>query len=322
MKYSGKPILILLVILMLAASQVFALDIDFPTLQKDFEKFSEKMIDALPFYSTIGLNWSDAYIGSFPHFGIGLTAGTITIDEKTITSTLKSLGLQESSSSLLSDKFLLPADSIDARIGIPVIPLDFGVKIGYLSPSWSESLLNVGIKNTLIGLDVRYVIINSKVFPMRLSVGFGFNYLNGGISKTFSDNINFKGNSIGLDDFTAKDPTVDFLWSTNTFELKAQASFPYKIVTPYAGAGVSYSWSKVSYKISASEPFIEEDKMRKFVTEVSKGSFETITKDKRLNTRVFGGISINLAYVRLDLTGMYEFIGGNYGATLGIRFQM
>jgi len=324
MIYSGKPNLIFLVILMLVASQLFALDgINFNELQTNAKGFSEEMVKVLPFNSTIGLNWSDAYIGSFPHFGIGLSAGAVTMDNKTIINMLKLLGLIEANyTSFLSDKFFLPAYSLDARIGIPVIPVDFGVKFGYLSPNWLKSLLDIELNNMLIGFDVRYVIVNSKVLPMRLSVGLGFNYMNGGISKTFDD-IKFSGNS--MVGFTADDPTIDVTWGTTNIEFKVQASFPYKILTPYVGAGVSYSWSKAGYKISASDLTISAaDKaiMEKSGAEVSSKSFETITKDSGLNTRVFGGLSFNLAYVRLDLTGMYEILGGNFGASLGLRFQM
>jgi hypothetical protein len=324
MIYSGKTILIFLVILMLAVSQVFALDsIDFNALQSAAIKFSEEMIEVLPFNSSIGLNWSDAYIGSFPHFGIGLTAGAVTMDNKakTITYMLNSLGLLDANyTSFLSDKFLLPAYSLDARIGIPAIPVDVGVKFGYLPANLLASFLDVGIKNMLIGADVRYVIVNSKVLPMRLSVGLGFNFLNGGISKKFTEDFNFTG---GVS-FTAKNPTVDVIWRTVNIEFKTQASFPYKILTPYIGAGVSYSWSKAGYEISASGLDAEEEKIRGLVgvTKVSKGSFETIINKSCLNTRVFGGLSFNLVYVRLDLTGMYEIFGGNFGATLGLRFQM
>jgi len=325
MIHSGKPILIFLVILMLIASQVFAVDttIDFSQLQKITESFSEEMLHVLPFSSTIGLNWSDAYIGSFPHFGIGISAGAVMMDYEKIKNMLEYLKvLKVDYTTFALDMFLLPAYSFDARIGLPVIPVDFGVKFGYLPPKLLSSYLRAEIKNTLIGADVRYVIVNSKVLPMRLSVGLGFNYLNGEVSKEFTDNINFTGGGIN---FKADKPTVGVIWKTTNIELKMQASFPYKILTPYAGAGFSISLSETGYRISASNLSInaEEEKMKRFgVTKVELGKFEAITKGKPMNTRVFGGLSFNLVYARLDLTGMYEFFGGNFGATLGLRFQM
>jgi len=325
MIYSGKPILILLVILMLAASPVFAKDIsiNFDELQKATENFANDMSKALPFYSTIGLNWSDAYIGSFPHFGVGLSTGLITIDNKSINKMMNSFGFPIIKDLPLIDNshFPLPADSLEARIGIPVIPVDFGIKFGLLPQKWLKSFLDIEIRNMLFGFDVRYVIINSKIFPMRLSVGLGYNQLSGGISYS-KENLQFIDNANDINITGGKDSKVDIMWGTKCIELKMQASFPYKIVTPYAGAGLSYAWSEAGFEVSGlSIGDADEQKLKKYGT-ASKDDFKLIINKKDFNTRVFGGISINLAYVRLDLTGMYEFSGHNYGATIGLRFQM
>jgi hypothetical protein len=323
MNYSGKPILILLVILMLAASPVFAIDINFDELQKATTNFANDMSKALPFYSTIGLNWSDAYIGSFPHFGVGLSTGLITMDNTSINKMMTSFGFPAIKELPLvgSSHFPLPADSLEARIGIPVIPVDFGIKFGLLPQSWLKSFLDIEIRNMLFGFDIRYVIINSKIFPMRLSAGLGFNWLSGGISYS-RENLQFNDSDNAIYINGGKDSKVDIMWGTKSIELKMQASFPYKIVTPYAGVGLSYAWSEAGYKVSGlSIGDAEEQKLKKYGT-ASKEDFKLIINKRDFNTRVFGGVSINLAYVRLDFTGMYEFIGGNYGATVGLRFQM
>jgi hypothetical protein len=38
----------------------------------------------LSYNATIGNNWSEAYIGSFPHFGVGASAGTTTVSAATL----------------------------------------------------------------------------------------------------------------------------------------------------------------------------------------------------------------------------------------------
>jgi hypothetical protein len=40
------------------------------------------------------------------------------------------------------------------------------------------------------------------------------------------------------------------------------------------------------------------------------------------NVRAFGGISFDLVFIRLDLTGMYNFLDKNYGGSLGVRLQL
>jgi hypothetical protein len=169
----------------------------------------------------------------------------------------------------------------------------------------------------LIGADVRYALVNSKVIPMRLSVGLGFNYLNGGISKELGT-LSFTYGSPSTT-FNMNDSQLDIIWRTTSIELKLQASFPYKIVTPYAGAGISYAWSQAGYKVSGSTS-VQGQNLPSGI-DVSGNSFESIIKDSSINTRVFGGLSINLAYVRLDITGMYEILNNNFGATFGLRFQ-
>jgi hypothetical protein len=321
MKFSGKPLLFFLVMLMLAA-QVNAIEINLNGLQSDIESFADDMFKALPFYSTIGLNWSDAYIGNFPSFGIGLSAGLTTMNKESINKILDKFVIPANDISIFSKLgFPLPNYAIDARIGVPSIPLDFGIKFGYLPPSFLESLLETGIKSMLIGADVRYAIINSKVLPMRVSVGLGFHYLDGGISKEFKtlSLIN------GYKNEEVKDPKLDIVWNTKIIELKVQASFPYKILTPYAGAGVSYAWSQAGYEISSQNTMNILDNLDKMDVSDDKKSIKFIKKSgikSGINTRVFGGLSFNLAYVRLDLTGMYEIIYGNFGATFGLRFQM
>ena len=44
-----------------------------------FQTFATAAASSLPLETSVGLNWSDAYIGQFPHFGIGLTVGAATI---------------------------------------------------------------------------------------------------------------------------------------------------------------------------------------------------------------------------------------------------
>ena len=38
--------------------------------------------------------------------------------------------------------------------------------------------------------------------------------------------------------------------------------------------------------------------------------------------RLYGGVSVNLFIVKIDVTGMYDLLGGNYGLTLGTRIQL
>ena len=66
-------------------------------LVSEFESFTEGVATTLPFNSVIGLNWSDAYIGNFPHFGAGVTLGVAFMPYGSLEETLDGLGVDMSS---------------------------------------------------------------------------------------------------------------------------------------------------------------------------------------------------------------------------------
>lgn len=326
MKKPGKTIFIILAVFLLAASPVFSQNIE------DIKKAADIVIDdlgaAIPFNSTLGLNWSDAYIGQIPQFGIGASVGITTIDFTAASDLLSLFGTDipfKDSDFFKGIGLPVPAYTAEARIGGIIIPIDVGLKFGILKPDFSKDLLDkftsdsgFGLDYLLIGGDVRYALINKKVFPLRLSIGLGVNYLRGGISSAFTQTINLTGGSIP---FT--DSTMEVLWNTLNFELKAQVSFPFAIITPYLGAGASYSISEAGFKVTGDITNAAHINQLKTLgmTDASAEGFEYIKEINSFNVRAFGGFSINLSVIRLDFTGMFNVLNGNFGASFGIRFQ-
>jgi hypothetical protein len=342
MKIYQKTILICVVILFCAANPVFSQNaINIENLQKSLDRFVYYMNLSLPFNSTVGLNWSDAYIGpSPPHFGIGITTGFTTMNFDSISNLMGQFGtgIDLKNTSTFENRGLpVPSYTVEARIGLTAIPLDFGFKFGYLPPGIFESLTEkfsskqaFGFKNMLIGVDVRYAPLIKKVSPLRFSVGAGFNYMAGEITTDLPDKVPFafytpEGNLFQETRFsTTDDSQLGIVWRTLTFELKMQVSFSFKIITPYAGVGASYAFSRAGYRVEDSDTKDNyAQKLESFgLTAVSKTGFESIKKFNSFNARAFGGLSFNLALFRIDLTGMYNVTGGNIGATIGFRFQL
>jgi hypothetical protein len=343
MKNYQKTILICVVILFCAASPVFSQNtINIENLQTSLDRFIYYMNLSLPFNSTIGLNWSDAYIGSTPpHFGIGITTGFTTMNFDSISKLMGQFGTDiklGNASTFENSGLPVPGYTVEARIGVAAIPLDFGLKFGYLPPGIFESLTGTfsskqafGFKNMLVGVDVRYAPLIKKVSPLRFSVGLGFNYMEGGITADLPDNLPFAfytpstpPTSIEQIFSTTDDSQLGIVWRTLTLEVKMQVSFSFKIITPYAGVGASYAFSRAGYRVEESETkdsYAEELKSLG-LTGVSETGFESIKKFNSFNARAFGGLSFNLALFRIDLTGMYNVTGGNIGATIGFRFQL
>jgi len=336
MKNLRTKILILLIISIWTVMPVYSADIE--DLQKGLDLLTEKMKPALPFNSTMGLNWSDGYIGQItdlpPRFGIGISTGFTSMDFASVKKLLNLFGLEVPFDNSMNIGFPIPGLNLEGRIGGIKYPFDVGFKIGYLPPDALKSFIdNFNYNYFLIGADLRYSLINRKIFIPKLSVGLGINYMQGGITSPPLQDMsyyNFTDSSDNKYMLSVSEAKLGLEWRTINAELKVQASFPFKFITPYVGAGIGYAWSQTGYKVTTSELSVDNGSLEDIkdilkqlgVTGVSDKGFETIKKFNGISTRAFGGISINIAFFRIDITGMYEFIGGYIGGTLGMRFQL
>jgi len=307
-------------------------------VQDGVTKFSKDLSKALPLNSLIGLNWSDAYIGKFfpdspHHFGVGLSLGATTVDPSAVKAMVSELG---GDFSLDLSILPLPAYTVEGRLGGFSLPFDIGVKFGYL-PADVISIQEIDVNYILVGADFRYAIVDGKVNPSRpnISVGLGANYLKGGIGGVKmgeAGTYTYAGSNV----LSISQPSVSLDWSTTSLEFKAQISKTFSIITPYLGAGVNYSWSDAGYSVNAAVKLNGKDpdeaeinKLNDFLVlygqepiVIDKDGFKSSIPTSALNARAFGGVSLNLAAFRLDLTGLFSFLDQNFGATLGLRFQL
>jgi hypothetical protein len=312
----------------------FALPPDVKDLQKGAADFSGDLAKSLPLNASLGLNWSDAYIGNLftgapHHFGVGVSLGFTTIPMagmKDIAGLMDSSGLPD------MDKLIMPAYTAEARIGGIVLPFDVGFKFGYLNLD-SLPLTSINVNYLLVGADIRYAVLEGDVLP-KIIVGVGFNYLKGGVGYEIGSSQKFSYGSVN--EIALSDPKINFEWGTKSLDFKAQISKSLLIVTPYLGLGLSYAWSNAGYKfdskvnvnghpVSAADIKEINDYLKSAGMEtmgVSAGGISSIIEDSALGIRVFGGLSVNMAVFMIDLTGLYSFRDSNYGVSLGFRFQL
>jgi len=309
-------------------------------LQDAGKSFSEKLAQSLPFNSTIGLNWSDAYIGQLlgvpPRFGVGLTVGTtlIPLDEMSALFEMFDFDLPVKNFPI---GLPLPSYTAEARIGGLILPFDLGVKFGYI-PSFNIPYVDIGVRHLILGADLRYSLLPKNTPILKLSIGVGYNYLNGGLSRDinldiapfeFDDDITGKKYSLSIEN-----PNVALNWQTHCFEAKAQASFFLILFTPYIGAGFSYAKSEAGYhvntKVSVKEGDIEMDELSEEVIElmsalglgnISDNGFGAVFPIEGYNVRVYGGVCFNIAMAKIDLTLMYNIFSKSIGGTIGVRAQ-
>jgi len=321
------------------AFSAFAQQEDLRNIQKGVKGFSEGISKAIPFNSLVGLNWSDAYIGKIfpgapPHFGAGISLGATTMDPSSIKTLAGYLDADIPDISILP----IPAYTVEARLGGFSLPFDIGFKFGYL-PSNVLPIEDINLDYLLVGGDIRYAVIDgveNKALP-NVSVGFGVNYLRGGIGAKMGDaqtiNYNYSGANYKID---LEKPDVNLQWNTVSLELKAQISKTIAIITPYFGVGGSYSFSNAGYSVDAKVKINGGDVTQAQINDINQSLINNgldpidITKDRissfidknAFNLRAFGGISLNLAAFRMDLTGLFNVLDQNFGATLGLRFQL
>ena len=332
-----------------SASLAFA-QVDLKAIQDGADALSETLAPALPFNSTVGLNWSSAYIGQLvgipPHFGVGVATGMTTVKVEGIADMLSLIG-NFSLPSGIGDFLPLPAAVAEARIGGFILPFDLGLKVGYLPDSAKASLEDLAgglsVDYLLVGADVRYAHLKGNILLPAISLCVGFHYLKGGLGSTVGSeqDFSFSGGGITHQLFLPA-PDIGLRWESKTIDLKAEISKGLLIFTPYLGFGASYGISSAGYylesdvqysedggttKTPISDAKIAELKDAMNAAGITPPDFSStgISSDIEFSGwsfRAFGGLSLNIIVLRLDLTGMYNIADGSYGGTLGVRFQL
>jgi hypothetical protein len=312
--------------------------VDLKDLQKGVADFSENLSLTLPFNASLGLNWSEAYIGKLipsvpPHFGIGISFGFTTMEMPVLQKLADNLGY-----SLPFDlkRMFLPAYTAEGRIGGLFLPFDVGFKFGYLPPIglWGT---NMDMNYLLVGADLRYALVDHKIWP-KVSIGVGVNYLKAGIGGKVGSgwNFSYESDTLGPQTIDISKPEIGLDWGTVSLDFKVQISKNLLIITPYAGLGGSYAKSNAGYSVDAAIKVngteitpAEINDIKNYLKhlgldglDIDKTGISSSVVNKAFSIRAFGGLSVNLVLFRLDLTGLYSFRDQNFGASLGFRFQL
>ena len=337
-KINFKIVLVCSILILGVAFPVFSQSpIPLDKLSSTMDEFSQNMANGLPFNAGMGLNWSYAGIGKFPHFGAGLSGGFTTINADSLSEMMKMFvpGMPAEFSKL--GGFPIPGLMIEGRLGGFGIPFDLGVKVGYLptKPKEFDSM-----DYFLLGFDVRFALIQDKGVLPCLSIGVGYNRMEGGLGKSIGDPIKIDyplpGDTTGT--VTMSPPELGINWSVNTLDFKAQLSKSFGLMTPYFGLGACYGKAKAGYSLKTkitddtnSDIEAAKDILNEFGGIVSKnGSFSTEKENNGWNYRAFAGFSINLWVLKIDLTGLFginkkddisDLMAYNWGITLGTRVQ-
>jgi len=338
MKSNRRLFAVTLLGVALSLSPSFATPPTVADLQRGAAAMSNALAKALPFNSTVGLNWSDAYIGQFvslpPHFGFGIVGGATSINSSDVTALLKTLGYDTSS---LGNTLPLPALAAEGRIGGFILPFDIGLKAGFIPQAAGEALSSaaggLNVDYLLLGADVRYALVKGNLVLPKVSIGVGLNYMSGGVSKSVGSDQSF---AFGTDTIKAQAPTIGIDWKTTTLDFKAQVSKSFLIFTPYLGLGAAYGMSHAGYSVKSTVLYngtaINQTQINSINAylqslgiapmDITASGISSYYDVNAWAIRAFGGLSLNMFVIRMDLTGLYNISDGSYGGTLGVRFQL
>lgn len=334
-----KRFVVVLAILALVAGASWAQSFD--EFQSAFETFSGQMASSLAVNSTVGFTWSDASVGSFPHFGAGLDIGAAFTGEGTASPLFSALGKTAPAE---LDQFGVPIPAVVAsvKLGLPFLGMDIGVKGGVIWPELADTLQSaygVSAEYKNIGAQVRLPVLKDEGFIPAISLGFGASYQQGRIlaSVGTGDTTIIDGETIGSHTWTvtATDPLLDLGWESMIYDASLQVSKRlFGFLTPYAGVGYSFGKSTVTGGVASDLVFDDgigggsyEELAADFASmggtapALSATGFTYTTTNTDPVLRLYGGLSLRLIVV-LDLGVMYVPASGNFGASAMLRFQL
>ncbi len=320
-----------LVLMLASGVGAFAESYDLDTMEKSFSDFSSDIATSLPFASTTGLNWSDATVRGFPHFGAGLSFEVAMMSNDAFKN-LEDLGLNLPSEVSSDAGVPFPGYAVDARLGIPVLPIDVGAKLGVVTQGMSDAIsgaTGVDLDYTLAGFDVRYALLKGNLLLPSVAVSAGYNYLSGGITTKLQgvDDNSISGTTGGKTyTIVYKDPELRFNWKSQNMDFKVQASKGLLIFTPHLGLGYTYGWSEAGGGIRAD---VDKDASSNisdiesaYDVSIDSEGFEFISSSSGGAFRAFVGTQVNLTIFKLDLNAKYNFNTQKFGGGINARIQI
>jgi len=345
----------IIVMSVLVGAGAFAQTFDYTTVKSDFQGFSSDVAKSLPFATSMGLNWSDAYIGQLLHFGVGVSGGVVAVPWNNLANIVTDLGISSPNAlnAIKSSPYSnilgipLPSAQLEARIGGILLPFDLGIKVGTIPQSAATTWLasqGIDANYHMIGAELRYQLVKEKFIIPEIAVGLGLTHFDGYVS------YNTNQPPITLTNFTMPDgsphtialssPILGYQWNTNTLDLNVQVSKTILfLLTPYAGFGVSmgksYAGGGFSSTVSLDgSPLTQSqiDYYNKLYSQYGQTSpFSTVGNAQPglyigadqfvVVPRLYGGMSVNLLFLKVDLTGMYNIASHRVGFTVGSRVQ-
>ncbi|NLJ45276.1 MAG: hypothetical protein GX430_01780 [Treponema sp.] len=322
--------------LVLAAFSLIAAGATAQTLegfQTAFQTFADDMAGVLAANSTVGNVWSHAYVGGFPRFGAGLAVGANFVPADSAEPLFTAAGASLPSE-LANLGIPIPAAALSFKIGLPFLNMDVGVKGGLIPDSASGALSGMGVNATYetLGVNLRYALLKDRLVIPAVSIGASWNYIKGSVATGLG--VGDTTYTYAIYELTVTDPDLTLDWEANTFDFTLQVSKNLLIFTPYAGTGLTIGSTSVNGGMSAETHVTntstsEVDNPADIVAleqaagvTISDQGFLVSATSNAPTIRIYGGTSINILILKLDLMASYVPATQALGAQVMARIQL
>jgi hypothetical protein len=339
---------VLILMMSLAAAGLWAQDL--AVFQEGFENFATDMAATLSYNATIGNNWSDAYIGGFPHFGVGISVGATTVPSESLDGLFVSMDVPVPSA-IGSLGLPIPAAAVSAKIGGLFLPFDVGLKAMVMPAAATQALsaADISADYKLLGGNVRFALLKQNILMPDVSVGLGYNRMTGSLSMPLdiaTQTFEFTTPDTFTHTLEVTQPDLAMDWTTDSFDFTLQVSKSVLFLRPYLWAGYSLGKSSVNGGMSASMTYdngddtdgtvgpvpvtdaeIAEIKANLAaagidVPDISADGFMFGSENNDPVLRLYGGLSLDLFILMLDTQVTWVPGTGSLGGTATIRIQL
>lgn len=328
---------ILAIMLVLAAFAAWGQDL--AAFQSGFQTFATDMAATLSYNATVGNNWSDAYIGQFPHLGAGIALGATMVPAASMTPMFTAMGTTLPAE-VEQYGLPIPAAAVAVKLGGLILPFDLGVKAMILPPEATAALSASGIATDykLIGGNIRVGLVKEGFLFPDVSLGVGYNRVAGSIGMPLdigNPTFTYEDQSAVTHTLEMTDPDLAMDWTTDSFDFTLQASKRLLFIRPFAGIGLSMGKSTVNGGMKAAMLYdggaIDAATAQSIIDEMTAAGYDvsSLSADGFMFTaentdpvfRVYGGVSLDLLFLVLDLQGLYVPATKSLGANAMIRVQ-
>ena len=265
---------------------------------------------------------SDAYIGNFfpsvpPHFSIGLSASGTFINTGDLSDAVNSIIHQMDQISgtnfinfSIPDTLVLPAYSLNARIGGFFLPFDIGVFGSFANvQNLNYADYSASVNEFTFGADARYALLEGNIILPKISLGLGYIYTHQSfdfsVSKSYSSTID-SSSSVGLK------------LNMNILYLQAQISKKLLFLVPYAGVRAVLVSNDNSYEYSST--------VNANGTVGSNGTSGNVSSNgfnfTDIQPQIFAGIGFNVPFTQFTAHACWNPRSSLWSVSLSSVFRM